>query len=87
MIQDKERRKIEEELGAQIQERERKFSMMKEVLEQDAPTPKPRGFKTPAPAKTRTYTTPGTKCGCLVNYWRIGHMKWFSVMTKGISWW
>ncbi|XP_052787573.1 kinesin-like protein KIF23 isoform X2 [Mya arenaria] len=57
---DKEKRKIEQQLGAQLEEKEKRFNMMKEVLETDTPTARPRTFKTPAPApKTRTYTTPG----------------------------
>lgn len=59
-MQDKERRKIEREMGAALEEKEKKFSMMKEVLDSDTPVAKPRTFKTPATSvKTRTYTTPG----------------------------
>ncbi|WAR29386.1 LOW QUALITY PROTEIN: KIF23-like protein, partial [Mya arenaria] len=59
---DKEKRKIEQQLGAQLEEKEKRFNMMKEVLETDTPTARPRTFKTPAPApKTRTYTTPVSK--------------------------
>ncbi|XP_045184696.2 kinesin-like protein KIF23 isoform X1 [Mercenaria mercenaria] len=57
---DKERRKIERELGMALEEKEKKFSMMKEVLDSETPIAKPRTFKTPATStKTRTYTTPG----------------------------
>ena len=59
-LQDKERKKIENEMGSALAETEKKFSLMRDVLESDAPTPKPRTFKTPATTtKTRTYTTPG----------------------------
>ncbi|XP_060599455.1 kinesin-like protein KIF23 [Ruditapes philippinarum] len=57
---DKERRKIEREMGMALEEKEKKFSMMKEVLDSDTPVAKPRTFKTPGTTiKTRTYTTPG----------------------------
>ena len=47
-------------MGSALAETEKKFSLMRDVLESDAPTPKPRTFKTPATTtKTRTYTTPG----------------------------
>ena len=47
-------------MGNALLEKEKKFNLMRDVLESDAPTPKPRTFKTPAPTtKTRTYTTPG----------------------------
>ncbi|XP_052261516.1 kinesin-like protein KIF23 isoform X2 [Dreissena polymorpha] len=57
---EKERQKVAEELGAALEEKEKKFNMMKEVLDSETPVAKPRTFKTPGTAvKTRTYTTPG----------------------------
>ena len=41
-------------------ETEKKFNLMRDVLDSEVPTPKPRTFKTPAAVpKTLTYTTPG----------------------------
>lgn len=57
---DKERKKIEKEFGAVIEEKQKKFELMKEVLDTDTPVAKPRTFKAPATStKPRTYTTPG----------------------------
>ena len=47
-------------MGTALLETEKKFNLMRDVLDSEVPTPKPRTFKTPAAVpKTRTYTTPG----------------------------
>ena len=43
-------------MGTALLEMEKKFNLMREVLDSEVPTPKPRTFKTPAAVpKTRTY--------------------------------
>ena len=47
-------------MGTALLEMEKKFNLMRDVLDSEVPTPKPRTFKTPAAVpKTRTYTIPG----------------------------
>ena len=46
-------------MGTALLETEKKFNLMRDVLDSEVPTPKPRTFKTPAAVpKPRTYTTP-----------------------------
>ena len=53
-------KKKDEEMESALYRREKTLNQMRDVLNADVPTPKPRTFKTPAMStKTRTYTTPG----------------------------
>ena len=55
-------------MGTALLEMEKKFNLMRDVLDSEVPTPKPRTFKTPAAVpKTRTYTTPGVIQVCYSN--------------------
>ena len=55
-------------MGTGLLETEKKFNLMRDVLDSEVPTPKPRTFKTPAAVpKTRTYTTPGVIQVCYSN--------------------
>ena len=52
-------KKKDEEMESALYMREKTLNQMRDVLNGDVPTPKPRTFKTPATtSKTRTYTTP-----------------------------